>query len=367
MESLEEVKEAEEALSRGEYKKCLNIIDDLMAKKAISSQDNKKIKMLKITAWMGQGEDQKAISACRVLMKDRDPILRQQGKNLISVLEAPSLPRPSNWSVQMSNLDGVLSGNSYQVKSKKESINKKNIVLYPPTGATKGLDYRFSGLVVVIMLLLTFLLSGCVQVTSTMKIQGPDQIKMDWNIHNESKSLLPWQEEFEQSLRRLIPKVHITSESNGNQLIDFPSGNARNLSTIFENISIAASQSGGIYFQPPEIELKEKNWLIGVKQNLNIALNLKDIPNIPGLEMTFIVKPVQKKQVIISEPLTTTHEGSEVVWEIKKGSTNKLSLVHWEWSQLGLGLLIVIGITILSRILQSIRLKMGFGFDELPP
>merc|ERR1711965_31328 len=54
---------------------------------------------------MGQGEECKAIATCRLLTRCKDPDLRNRSRQLLSVLEAPSLERPARWSMQLPTLD----------------------------------------------------------------------------------------------------------------------------------------------------------------------------------------------------------------------------------------------------------------------
>ena len=58
-----------------------------------------------VTAWMGQGNDSEAIATCRLLTGRGDPELRQQAKQLLTILEAPSLDRPESWSMRMPQLE----------------------------------------------------------------------------------------------------------------------------------------------------------------------------------------------------------------------------------------------------------------------
>ena len=102
MNSLEE---AEAALERGDYSQCLALLEPLSQKYSLSGEEGPKIRMIMVTAFLGKGDDLKAISTCRMLTKCKDPDLRQRSKQLLSILEAPSLERPANWSIQLPNLE----------------------------------------------------------------------------------------------------------------------------------------------------------------------------------------------------------------------------------------------------------------------
>ena len=149
---------AEEALSRGDYGQCIKILENLINHQNINVDNDSKIRMILITAYLGKGEDNKAIEICRTLVKSKDNSIKEEAKLLLPILEAPSLNRPSSWSVEIPTLN-----NSYKnstkilTKIKPNPINKSK-VYYPPTGETKNPDFGFLALVVIVLSLLTFLL-----------------------------------------------------------------------------------------------------------------------------------------------------------------------------------------------------------------
>ena len=54
---------------------------------------------------MGKGDEQKAINICQTLIKNKEESIRQQAKQLLSILNAPNLPKPSNWSVEIPRIE----------------------------------------------------------------------------------------------------------------------------------------------------------------------------------------------------------------------------------------------------------------------
>ena len=151
--------EALAAIERGDYGQCLSYLEPLSKKYHLNTSEGAKIRMLMITAWMGQGDDQKAIATCRLLTKTKDPEIRQEAKQLISILEAPSLPRPDNWSIQIPNIDLQPNTWSNKLTSKKNKTQKESITL-PPTGPTKAFDVGFSSFVIAIIITLTIFLGN---------------------------------------------------------------------------------------------------------------------------------------------------------------------------------------------------------------
>ena len=126
------IKAAKAALDKGDYGLCIKIIDPLLPSLSATTVIGAQLRLLKITAYMGKGDEQKAIDICQTLSDHKEASIRQQAKQLLSILNAPSLPRPSNWSVEIPKIEMEPSLKSSFRKTKKK---KKN---YPPTGPTKS-------------------------------------------------------------------------------------------------------------------------------------------------------------------------------------------------------------------------------------
>ncbi len=356
---------AEAALARGDYNKCLTVLEPLAEEYPINSQEGPKIRLLIVTAWMGKGDDQKAISICRELTRCKDNDLRQTSKQLLSVLESPSLARPANWSIQLPNLDLTPQTGSNFYKAAKKSKDTKSLPL-PPTGPTRDLGLGFSTLALIVLTVLTILLSGCVKITTEIAITGPDRIKLNWEIESITKQLLPWQIEFEDSLKHLNTNIEVSSNSEGEQKIKTPILRSKEAHLILQQTFTTAAKSAGFEMSPPILSLKEKNWLIGVQQELQLVVNLKDLPAIPGLKLLMLIKHVDNKS-FAGSPIGPTLENNHLNWQVKQGEINTLTIRTWRWNQLGIGVLLIITLLGLNLVLQRIRLKMGFGFPELPP
>ncbi len=152
---------AEAALERGDYRYSLSLLEPLAQQHSVNEQKGASIRMLMVTAWMGQGEEGKAISTCRELTKCQDTQIRQEARQLLAVLEAPTLERPKNWSVELPNLgSNPLVGKNQFRRSKSKGIKKASTKPLPPTGPTKALGIGFSTLTIIIFICLTLLLSS---------------------------------------------------------------------------------------------------------------------------------------------------------------------------------------------------------------
>lgn len=147
---------AEKALDRGEYGKCINFLEPLAEKHPASDKQGSALRMLLVTAYMGLGDDRKALKICRLLAKSLDKEVRYRAKKLIPILEAPTLKRPEEWSIQIPIKKVYTKDSSLQVYSRRKKIEK---IIHPPTGETKGLGTGFFILVLIILTILALLLS----------------------------------------------------------------------------------------------------------------------------------------------------------------------------------------------------------------
>ena len=356
---------AEAALARGDYSQCLNALEKLLEDHPLNTPKGSKIRLLMITALMGEGDDQQAISICRQLIRCKDNDIRQISKQLLPVLESPSLERPANWSIKLPSLDiNPLTGsNSYKGGRK---ITKARTSPKPPTGPTKGMRSGFLILVLTILSGLTILLSGCIQIKTEINLPDPDRIKLSWQIESESNKILPWQMKFEDSLTKLISDIDVFTTPEGSQTFTAKALKPEEANLILQQTFSTAAKAAGFDIPPPILSLQEKNWLIGVHQNLKLMVNLENLQEIPGLKLLIVINNPDNEN-FISKPLLTKMEEGKVHWQIKSGRINTLEFEQWCWSRIGIGTILIIILLGLSLALQKIRLKMGFGFPELPP
>ena len=192
------IKATEAALEKGDYGICIKIIDPLLLDFQAETEIGGQLRLLIVTAYMGKGDEQKAINICQTLIHNKEESVRQQAKQLLSILDAPRLPKPSNWSVEIPNLEMEPSLKSSVSKAKK----KREKIYHPPTGPTKSLDFGFSIITLIIILLITFLLSGCVDISTNLSVTGPDRLKISLDIDSNSGESIPWQMEFEENLSK---------------------------------------------------------------------------------------------------------------------------------------------------------------------
>ena len=119
------IKAAEAALDKGDYSLCIKTIDPLLLTYPAATLIGAQLRLLKVTAYIGKGDEQKAIDICQILINSKEATIRQQAKQLLSILDAPSLPRPSNWSVEIPKIEMEPSLKSSFRKTKKKNYRRQ--------------------------------------------------------------------------------------------------------------------------------------------------------------------------------------------------------------------------------------------------
>ena len=356
------IKAVEAALDKGHYNFCIKTIEPLLLDYQAETEIGGKLRLLIVTAYIGKGEEKEAINICQTLIHNKKESIRQQSKQLLSILDAPHLPRPSNWSVEIPKIEMEPS-----LKSSFKKISKKNEkVNHPPTGPTKNLDIGFSIITSLIFLVLTFLLSGCVDISTNLSVAGPDRLKISLDINSYSSESIPWQREFEGNLSEEHSILKLKS-TEVNQHYESPTIHFEEANQLLQQIASAASKSSGFDISKPEIINNNKNWLIGTKQNFKIVFDLREFPKIPGLQITIKILDIGNKNNLISKPIEPALQKGLTVVPLEIGKINQLDISSWRWNQISVGIIFIIALTFLSISLQRLRLRMGLGYPELPP
>ena len=357
------IKAAEAALDKGDYGFCIKIVNPLLLECKAETAIGGQLRLIIVTAYMGKGDEQKAINVCQTLIHNKKESVRQQAKQLLSILEAPQLPRPSNWSVEIPKIEMEPSLKSSFRNAKGK---KKKKINHPPTGPTKNLDFGFSIITLLFILLITFLLSGCVDISTNFSINGPDRLSISLDIDSLSSKSIPWQLEFTNNLAKENTILKIETKEN-KQHFESPTIRFEDAEALLKELALVASKTSGFDINRPEIITNNRNWLIGTRQNLKIYFDLRDIPKIPGLKINITMKNIGNKKYLKTEPLEFTLKKGLISLPLKIGQVNQIEASYWKWNQISVGLILIIALTLLSIFLQKFRLKMGFGFPELPP
>ena len=356
------IKAAEAALEKGDYSLCIKTIDPLLLSHPAATLIGAQLRLLKVTAYMGKGDEQKAIDICQTLINCKEATVRQQAKQLLSILDAPCLPRPSNWSVEIPNIEMEPSLKSSFGKTKK----KKKKADHPPTGPTKNLDFGFSIITFLIIALTTFLLSGCVDISTNMIVTGPDRLHISLDIDSISGESIPWQIDFSDNLKKELSVLKVQTEGS-KQHFESPTIRFEEVNELLKQTTSVASETSGFFIKSPEVIVNNRNWVIGTRQHLKIYFDLGDLPKIPGLKINITMNDIDSKNNLKAKPLEPTFKDGSMFLPLKIGQINQLEVSYWKWNQISVGIILIISLTLLSIFIQKFRLNMGFGFPELPP
>ena len=343
-----DLSEAEAALDRGDYGLCLELLLPLAETHPPNSPEGPRLRFLMITAWMGQGQDDKAIATCRLLSRCRDPKLRQQAQQLLGILEAPSLDRPERWSMTMPQLELNASGSGQTSPMRRRRSRRPEPPPPPPTGPTRPPAAGFAVFVLAVLLGITLLLSGCVRIQADLELRGPDRLAVTWDVQSTQERQLPWQDQFERDLKREVSGLTIEQAGPGHQRISSRVVSSHDLAQQMASVVEVAGHAAGVSLPAPVLKLEERNWLLGVQQHVQLIVDLSNLPEIPGLDVH----------------LSLNHGRMEST--AQSGTTTEISWQGWRWNPLGLGGLVILILLSSSLLLQVVRRKLGFGFPELP-
>ncbi|GIR75183.1 MAG: hypothetical protein CM15mP77_3400 [Synechococcus sp.] len=232
---------------------------------------------------MGQGRDQEALTICQLLSRSGEPQLRQQSPPVAddprSPVVGPSGTLVHETSPLSSRPVARRAGGSRRRRSRKPQPPPP-----PPTGPTRppALDSpswspRCCCPDVV--------LSGCVRMQADLIARH----RIACNSSGKSRAALtnssPGSNGLtgSSSLFGLMSPWSIPSRSSEDH--HRSSAIAAFRSTLTQMLQLL-SNSAGIDLPTPRIRLVERNWLVGVQQRLLLELDLEQLPDLPGFELS---------------------------------------------------------------------------------
>lgn len=367
---------ARRALERGEYGRVLTLLEPIAAQHGPATSLGAGVRLLMATALMGQGEGERAAACCRALQGSPDAALRARARELLEVLEAPVLRRPRAWSLTLPEL-----GNDGGFETVGRAGSRRRRSVPPPApppapvGATRP-PWGFAGMAVLLLLLvlLASLLGGCMEVRTDLHFEGPGRLQVSHVLGSASGRPTPWQQRLVGALaahgfRLAEPGSRGQPSALELSTAVLPADEA--VAALTASLEAAAGIAG-LDLPSPNIGLHERNWLVGVRQTLNIELDLEEAPVLPGLQLSWRLLPLTPSAVRRADPLPVSAEARlgraepAVLWPLSPGRRNRLELSVWRWSPLGLGGLTIAGGLTVVLILQRLRLRLGFGPPELP-
>jgi hypothetical protein len=357
---------AGQAIERGDYGRVVRLLEPLAEEHPALTAAGAELRLLLATALMGQGQCEAAAAWCRSLRACQDPDLRARGKALQLVLEAPALQRPREWSITLP--DQPISGSLESLGAKGLSRRRSRKVEPPPpppVGPTQApLGFAAVVAVVLLLLLLASLLGGCVEMRTDLRFAGPGRLQITHQLRSSTGPPTPWQRRLGANLER---EGFRSREAGGTTILQtrvLPLEQAR--AALLASVR-AAGEAAGESVAEPGLKVRERNWLVGVRQRVWLDLDLRALPPLPGVDLSIGLESVRASSVRRAEPEPVrSSRGDRLIWPLRVGSLNRLELRCWRWSPLGLGGCAIALLLPLVLGLQRLRRQLGFGLPELP-
>lgn len=101
------------AFERGNYREAVECFEAALDLAKATTPLGGQIQTWLVNAYSAVGRQSDAIALCQALTRHPDLETRKQGKNLLYILQAPQLQRPTNWMTEIPDLD-KLSGDGAQ-------------------------------------------------------------------------------------------------------------------------------------------------------------------------------------------------------------------------------------------------------------
>ncbi|MFN9646227.1 MAG: DUF3153 domain-containing protein [Cyanobacteriota bacterium] len=361
--------EAREAVARGSYARAVQLLEPLCERHPASHPPGDGLRLLLVTALMGLGQGERAKACCRALLGCADPQRRAEARDLLWVLEAPALRRPREWSLTLPRLDQVepLEGMGGGGRRTPPPAAPAEPPLPPvgPTRSPRGFGALVVGLLVV--WLLSALLSGCMRVETELAFAGPGRLRLHHRLEAIAGAPLPFQERLAAALRTGDPPHEEQTRGAATEIRSPLLTLSQAEATLAGTLRLAAAQAG-LSLPDPTLNLRETNWLLGVRQHLFLRLDLRPLPSLPGLRLSLRFSPLVPSAIQSAAPLAAEAvEGKRaVVWPLSPGEVNTLEIRGWRWNPLGLGGVVILGGLVLVVQLQRMRVRLGMGLPELP-
>ena len=364
--------EARTAIDRGEYGLSLRLLEPLAENHRAVTPIGAGVRLLMATALMGLGEGEKAATCCRNIQGCIDPTLRARARELLQVLEAPALQRPRAWSLTLPDLGSAPTLEGTGTSRLRRRPAGPPPPPPPPVGETRSpRGFAAIALLLLSLLLLASMLGGCVEISSELRFDGPGRLQLSHGLRSPAGRSTPWQQRFQAALRQGGLPFRSEERTDGWDLSTPVLPASQALQALAGSVRAAAALSG-VDLPEPSLHLRESNWLVGVRQQLSLDLNLTAIDPLPSLSVELRLVPLPLRAVRRATPALPIaipagrHRPPAVIWPLRPGEENHLEVSCWRWSPLGLGGLAVAGGLGLVLALQRIRLRLGFGLPQLP-
>jgi len=359
------INKAELALNNGEYNYCINLLSPLLEKYTTSTNAGVNIRMILITSLSGVNRKKESIEICKQLRKSKYSHVREEAKALLQILDSPNLKIPDNWNVKFEDsiIDKELKQNILQNKYSNKA-QKYIKISDQPTGETKPFQKGFMILTFTVLLLIIFLLSGCVKIENNLDLRGIDSISYDLKIDSKYLKKIPWQLNFESEIKKINSSNEIFIDDdifllhkNGLNVIE----TEKNINKILKIASANISTN----LKDIEIDKFEKNYILRKKYLYKINLDLLELENFNDLEIFInIINPT--KAFLYENNKNINANKNKISWKILPGEINHIEFSFWYWNRSLIWTLVVILMIMFAYYIRKKRYELGSNLPQLP-
>jgi len=359
------INKAEVALNNGEYNYCINLLSPLLEKFTTSSYEGVNIRMILITSLSGLSRKEESIKICKQLRKSKYSHVREEAKALLQILDSPNLEIPDNWNVKFEDsiIHKEFKRTSFQNKYSEKAQQYINIS-DQPTGETKPFQKGFMILIFTVLILIIFLLSGCVRIENNLDLSEIDAINYDLRIDSKYIKKIPWQLNFESELKKISSSKEIF-ENDEIFLLHKNGLNIKETENIINDILKIASDNLSTNLKDIEIEKFEKNYILWTKYFYKINLDLLELENLNDVEIYLnIINP--SKVSINEDNININADKNKITWEILPGEINQIEFSFWSWNRSLIWISIVSLLILFSYYIRKKRYELGSNLPQLP-
>ncbi len=128
------------AFERGSYREAVEFFEEAVQLAKATTPLGGEIQTWLVNAYSAVGRQNDAIALCQALARHPDLETRKQGKNLLYILQAPQLQRPSNWMTEIPDLEAISTSSNQAAGSSVYSAAAKSAPRSRPKPEPPPLD-----------------------------------------------------------------------------------------------------------------------------------------------------------------------------------------------------------------------------------
>ena len=358
------INKAEIALNNGEYNYCINLLNPLLEKFTTSTYEGVNIRMILITSLSGLNKQEESIKICKQLKKSKYSQVREEAKALLQILDSPNLKIPDNWNIKFE--DSIIDKEFKQkiTQNKYSEETQKYIkITDQPTGETKPFQKGFIVLILIIFILLTTLLSGCVRIENNLDLSEINNINYDLRIDSKYIKKIPWQLTFESELQKITSNKEIYI-NNDIFLLHKKGLNLTETKNYINKILKIASDNISTNLKDIEIEKFERNYIFWKKYFYRINLDLLGLEKFNDLEIFININTPSNS--LLKDNKNINANKNKISWRILPGEINQIEFSFWYWNRSLIWTLVVVLLIAFAYYIRKKRYELGSNLPQLP-